>query len=487
MKLLKLISVILFLFPAILQAKPQVYFDYKIFYTPSHQPYVETLLEFSSPSLKYLANKNGNLVSSLEITQIFKFGDSVVYFDKYIVNSPEMLDSTIEDYYDLKRVSLDPGYYDFEIIIKDLNNNTEVSAEQSINIVKFNPLKIGFSTIGFIQSATKTAEKNNFVKNGFFMLPYLTNYFPPIYEKMGTYFEIYNTNKIVGESKKIMLTFEVEDVETGVKVEDIFKVQKFNTAAVIPVLSFLSIDKLATGDYNLVVSVINSNNEIIKVEKLFFQRRSDKIEPSQINFENLDISQSFTNDIDKDSLPFYLNSLLPISPRNESKAILSMLNKEKLDINEIQKYFHAYWVETNPIDAYDSWLKYKKQVLLAEKFYATQIKHGFESDRGRVFLQYGVPNHIQDIKHDHSSVPYQIWHYYRIGKRSNVRFVFYNPDLVTNDYPLLHSDMQGEKHNANWQEYIQSNSSPDRPINPSVTPLDKDKVYDTNSGRYYRN
>ncbi len=99
------------------QAKPQVYFDYKIYFTPENDAYVETLMQFSSASLKYLANKEGDLVSSLEITQIFKIKDSIVVADKYIVNSPAMKDSTVEDYFDLKRFQLRPGIYDYEIII----------------------------------------------------------------------------------------------------------------------------------------------------------------------------------------------------------------------------------------------------------------------------------------------------------------------------------------------------------------------------------
>ncbi len=88
--------------PLVIFAKPKIYFDYKVYYTPTHQPYVETLLQFSAASLKFKANSNGHLTSALEITQIFKFKDSIVSADKYIVQSPEMKDSTVEDYFDIE-------------------------------------------------------------------------------------------------------------------------------------------------------------------------------------------------------------------------------------------------------------------------------------------------------------------------------------------------------------------------------------------------
>lgn len=485
MKLFKLLVVLLFLLPSVSQARPQVYFDYKVYYTPDHSPYVETLLQFSSGSLKYLANDNGDLVSTVEITQIFKLGDSIVLVDKYIVNSPEMADSTVEDYFDVKRFQLDAGFYDFEIIVKDLNNNALISGEQGIEIKKFKDKEVSFSSLGFIQSAVRSTDKSTFVKNGYFILPYLANYFPPINNKIAAYFELYNTQLLLGADEKFLLTFEIEEFKSGKKIEEAFKFQKLTTSEIVPVLSFMSIETLPSGEYNFVVSLIDKNNVTLKTEKLFFQRRSDIIVPSQVSIENLDIANSFTNDIDYDSIPYYLNSLMPISERMDDDAILSLLKSG--DTISMQKYFHAFWVQTKPLNAYEGWLHYKKQVMLVEKLYSTNIKHGFESDRGRVFLQYGAPNHVIDRQYDHATVPYQVWHFYRIGQRSNVRFVFFNPDLVTNDYPLLHSDMQGELQNANWQDIIYNYNGSGTDINPSTRIEDKDKAYDGNAGVLFKN
>jgi GWxTD domain-containing protein len=485
MKFLKYVIILLFIVPNVLNAKPQVYFDYKVYFTPMKISYVETLLQFSSVSLKYLANENGNLESSLEVTQIFKIGDSIVLADKYIINSPEMIDSTIEDYYDVKRFQLPVGDYNYELIITDLNNKETVSGKLNVVVNTCSQNEVSFSSIGFIQSAAKSTEKSYFVKNGYFILPYLTNYFPPVNNKIATYFELYNTQLLLGDGEKFLITFEIENFKTGKKIEDAFKFQKLTTSEVVPVLSFMSIETLPSGEYNFVVSLIDKNNIILKTEKLYFQRRSDIIVPSSVSIENLDIANSFTNDIDYDSIPFYLNSLMPISERMDDDAILSLLKSR--DTVSMQKYFHSFWVLTAPLNAYEGWLKYKEQVMYCEAIFGTQIKHGFETDRGRVFLQYGAPNDLQDIKHDHTTVPYQIWHYYRIGQRSNIRYVFYNPDLVTNDYPLLHSNMQGELQNTNWQEYLQDYANPDRNLDPNIKSTDKDAIYDSNSGRYFNN
>jgi len=483
MKFFKLLIVLLFLLPKVSKAQPQVYFDYKVYYTPEHTPYVETLLQFSSGSLKYLANTNGGLVSAVEVTQIFKIRDSIVLVDKYIVNSPEMADSTVEDYFDVKRFQLQAGMYDFEILVKDLNNNEIISGQQVIEINSFNEMGLSFSSLGFIQSAVKSSEKNAFVKNGYFILPYLTNYFPPINEKLATYFELYNTQLLLGEGEKFILTFEIEEFKTGKKIEKAFKFQKLTAADVVPVLSFLSITTIPSGEYNFIVSLIDKNNTILKTEKLFFQRRSDLIVESKISLENLDIANSFTKDIDYDSIPFYVNSLMPITEMFEYESILALLKSG--DTLSMQKYFHAFWVQTSPENAYEGWLKYKMQVMYCEGIFGTQIKHGFETDRGRIFLKYGAANTIMDRPNEPSAYPYQIWHYYRIGQRSNVRFVFYNPDLVTNDYPMLHSELPGEIQNYRWQHDLHKRNSPNINIDD---PNDGNiQHYGGNSSIYFNN
>ena len=95
-----------------------------------------------------------------------------------------------------------------------------------------------------------------------------------------------------------------------------------------------------------------------------------------------------------------------------------------------------------------------------EKGYGTRIFPGYATDRGRVYLQYGAPNTVTTRESSPNEYPYEIWHYYKIRQFSNKRFVFYNPDLVGNNYRLLHSDLIGETQNYRWQyELIKRNAN----------------------------
>jgi GWxTD domain-containing protein len=451
---MRLLLFLLLLFgSANVMAKPKVFFNYKTYYTPDQTPYVTTMLQFSGGTFKYFAAENGSLQSTVEITQIFRQNDSIALIDKYILNSPEMKDSIVDDFFDIQHYGLEPGVYSYELIVKDKTSGEEITGQQSLRINAFNTSFVQFSDIAFIQNAYQTEEKNNFVKNGFFLLPYMTNYFPPEMEKIAFYLELYNTSLVIGENEQFLLTYTISNFDTQKSVEGIFQFKRLPTSTVVPVIAYLPINALPSGDYNLDLNVIDKNNDTIASN----QRRSD-MENNFLAVDDIVIDQEWMNDISTDSLPYFLGSIMPISPRYEYETIRKLLKTG--DTLKMEKYFYAFWQQTAPENPAVEWSRYRYNVYYAEAMFGTQIKSAWETDRGRIWLKYGAPDQFIDRPNEPSAYPYQIWHYYRIGQRSDIRFVFYNPDLVTNDYPLLHSDMQGELQNYRWQNDLHKRDSP---------------------------
>jgi GWxTD domain-containing protein len=181
-----------------------------------------------------------------------------------------------------------------------------------------------------------------------------------------------------------------------------------------------------------------------------FERSNDLDIPWTV--ENMVIDPAFQASITDDSVSYYLESLIPIAKPAEIKNIIAVLKLK--DRDQERRHIQAFWLKTAPNSAYDSWLKYKEQVQLVERIYSNNFQEGFETDRGRVYLQYGAPTNIIQRETSPTEYPYEIWQYNKIGKFSNKRFVFYNPDLVNNTYRLLHSDMIGELKNPSWPQTL---------------------------------
>jgi hypothetical protein len=79
-------------------------------------------------------------------------------------------------------------------------------------------------------------------------------------------------------------------------------------------------------------------------------------------------------------------------------------------------------------------------------------KEGWRTDRGRVYLLYGEPDHVLRVPSECNSKPYQTWYYYGIEK--GVEFVFVDR-LGNGDYQLVHSTKRGELQDETWQRYLQ--------------------------------
>ena len=71
-----------------------------------------------------------------------------------------------------------------------------------------------------------------------------------------------------------------------------------------------------------------------------------------------------------------------------------------------------------------------------------------------MFLKYGIPEDVERHPSKPNLLPYETWRYNRLGRQTNVVFIFYDPDLATNDYPLLHSTKYGEENNPRWRSQL---------------------------------
>lgn len=94
---------------------------------------------------------------------------------------------------------------------------------------------------------------------------------------------------------------------------------------------------------------------------------------------------------------------------------------------------------------------YLDRVSNADQRYSTISRHGWKTDRGRVYVLYGEPDEIQRFPSSEDSKPYEIWNYYHV--ENGVEFVFVDRTGF-GDYSLVHSTKRGELQDDTWQRYL---------------------------------
>jgi len=78
---------------------------------------------------------------------------------------------------------------------------------------------------------------------------------------------------------------------------------------------------------------------------------------------------------------------------------------------------------------------YYKRIELANRNFSVMKKAGWSTDRGRIYIEYGEPDQLEDFPFELNSKAYQVWYYYRHGDPR--KFVFID-EWGDNDFRLLY-------------------------------------------------
>ncbi|MBI2968784.1 MAG: GWxTD domain-containing protein [Bacteroidetes bacterium] len=439
----------------------RAYFSYARFLSPADGPYIETYLSVIGSTVIFSKNKDGKWQGGTDIVMIFRKDTIIAYIDKFTLLSPEISDSAGDkpNFLNQKRISLREGDYIIELEIKDPLKPEKVFAHSEKISISFPEDKLVISDIEPVESAVKTATPGILTKSGFDLIPYVSDFYPESSVKLKFYAEIYNTKKNSVPAGGFLLSYFLESAETERKQERFARHSRQECRDVIPFFGEFDIEKLPSGNYNLTLEIRDKTNNLLAQKKIFFQRSNPAFAVDSLAISEDEIKTSFVTQYSgTDSLAEHIRCLHPICPLKERDQIEIMAAQRDLQV--MQKFFLGFWLARNGSDPEGEWRKYLVLVKKVHKHYATSIQKGYETDRGRVYLQYGEPNSIQKSEHEPSAYPYEIWHYYKIGRYSNITFVFIDESLAGNRYELAHSDMIGEIKDPKWQLRMYKRTTP---------------------------
>jgi len=462
------------------------------FDSPSEGPYLETYLKLKGNTLVPIETESG-YYSEVLITYHISKGVWVPFKDTYKVSGP--VNSTGNeplDFIDQRRIPLKPGTYDMEVTIRDMkdslaiaavvnqqlvieNNRTAVlevdassSTEDSKTQQNYKSL-FSISGIQMVDNYEKTEVVNILSKGGFDLTPYTSNFYPESKNNITFYAEIYSTHKrVIDSNTKFLANMYIENADDGSVVQNLRTFSKHYDAEVTPLMQSFPLKDVPTGNFNLVIEVRDNQNRIMDRKFAFFQR-VNSIGTASINDEY--VPQGETNDLygtfvtkyqNVDDLKEYLRCLHPISTQEEISSVNTRMNFR--DRNMMWRFMYNFWQQRNPENPEQAWLTYWKEVEKVNATYTNNLRKGYDTDRGRVYLQYGAPNTISPNYFEPNTYPYEIWHYYKLedhlnAEQSNKKFVFANIERGSSEFKILHSDAKNEITNVRWNYDLQIRSS----------------------------
>jgi len=433
----------------------RVDYNYLTFSVPGETSYIEFQFLFHGTELVYARTPQNTYQSVIQADIIFRNLDTMIVRN-YTFTGEEYQDGLSEgksNVYNVVRIPLPEGKYDMSFLLYDKNASPTDSLIHNdiinLDFQKKNLVKISdILPIGFFK---ETGQQDNFSRHGIEYMPYLSNLYPENIDRLTFMAEIYHADiissgddfkvysYIAKHKEKKPLSPQYEKWEAGKKSEMNVILQSFD------------IDSLPSGNYELKIEVRDSKDTVHAYASLFFIRNN----PSASN-----VLATRKDSIPYDTMKLYLDYIYVIA-NNQERQFINKISPQKY--HEIEVFFNDFWKARNPEHPQEEWYRYHAQIMRVNYNYSTLKMKGFRTDRGDCYLRYGPPS---DIEYEHSDVngpPYEIWTYNVMPDgQINVIFVFYNADLVTKDFKLLHSTARGELSNPNWKEILHIKEGSDK-------------------------
>ncbi len=437
----------------------RVFIDHQTFYNSETGPYLEVVFSFEGKSMKSVKTSGGQYIAQAKCNVFISQGTQVFQFAKFNANSTPSLLPKATDFMSVERFPLADGTYEMTVEVADANDSLAAPLVHTEKI-EISHLSEGcfFSDIAFISAFTNTMQENAFSKAGYDLIPYVSNYYPTSLDGLILYAELYNSRKLLGKKISFAYALCITDALQN-EIPNSKRIIRAEAEDVLPLLQTLDISNLTTGEYKVKLEMLDREGKVVCTQFRNFTRNKI-LEDTYTPPSSQDLSNTFVAKYtNSDSLYAHIRSCLPIAESVERNTIDNVL--KNLDLKTRQSFMYTFWYRRNSTNPEKAWNDYYKDVLAVQKEFGTRIKEGWQTDRGRVYLQYGKPSTRIVRNNDPDYWPFEIWHYYttNTGLRDR-RFLFYNTSL-NYDMELLHSDIPNEVRNFDWKNLVRSRQMSD--------------------------
>jgi len=433
--------------------------DVAQFKDTENKNYLEIYYAIPESKDLYKKNENGEfqcrLVMDLEIHLEDKLWANKVWKIEKSLSDTSQLGKN-RQMVDLIRYYVEkPGDYNVVIHVRDLFVQDKVdSVDMAFTIEAFENEQIEISDVQLATEIRKAtaSDEGNLVKNGYKVTPAPSNVFGQGSASIFYYFESYNLLDNL-EADKYMRVAKVLDSNgkeaeaTGLSYRT--KLKKYDSSLEI---GMLNVNSLPSGKYTFVYGIADSGKTMLaSKQKLFYIFNPD----IQVAREVEETGYGPLDDYTEEELDKEFEMMQYLYDNQEKDFYGSLTN-----VDAKKKYIYELWSRPNEENLM-AWA-FREQYLGRAKYANNQFKSvftkGWKSDRGRVFILYGVPSTVERFPQTDTTVPYQVWRYDKLKGQGGVEFIFADLEGF-NKYKLMHSDLRGERYNVNWKQDVFRGSS----------------------------
>lgn len=419
--------------PAVSTGDIRFYVDYAGFRGKNGRTYQEFYLMLYADQLRYVW-KGAKQLGIFQVTaRLENAAGKEVSRQSWTTEASIIQDSTGLNslaIYDQWAEQLDPGQYLLSVAVADQNESNQGEAQFSLRVPEMAPREFDASQIEFVAHADPEITRTHFEKGGRTIIPNPSRRYGVLNPVLYFYYELYNLPEFTAAA--FMVTYSLQDKNGRVvKMYPPKRIRQPGSTASL--VHGVDVSTVPSGIYELSAQIADS----LHGERLRFSRQFEVIQMDYLSGPTLTKEHSEQ-----------AGRLLKYCATPEEYQFYQRLNASGK-----AQFLIRFWRDRDPTPATEQ-NEYLEQVQqryrYANEHFGWSTEEGWANERGRVLIQYGMPDEISRHHSEAETVPYEIWIY---SQERRYDFVF--ADLQSNGhFVLLHSSKEGEVHNTDWRRLI---------------------------------
>jgi GWxTD domain-containing protein len=366
-----------------------------------------------------------------------------------------------------KKFEINPGNYNAEIKIIDLNDNQTFAVQSfAFQIRDLSKSKIMFSDILLSRQIFSGEDSSvdmwdySFLRGNYFVLPNPSLEYIGSNPELIAYFELYCNN--VRDTTSLLVDYKIYDSQKFLVFRD--NKQKRLSGEKNSIISTIPIGILHSGAYTLEIKAlypIETPVDSISVFKKFYVINPEK-PPKESNY--------FSENIVFEKSEFITMGEEKVNEEiNQAKLIGTIFEAQRFDelstLVAKQRALFNFWITRDP-DTTTSFnekrIQFKSLIDYANTFFSYgKSNSGWSSERGRIMLKFGQPDQRDVFPAEDNKRAYETWIY---NLQNQLTFNFVDLQGFGN-FQLVNSNAFGYVRNDNWfnmyVKEINLNSDPD--------------------------
>ncbi len=355
------------------------------------------------------------------------------------------------------RTTVPPGEYELSLLIPEdpAIGRPVLELRRDVLVPDFAAAgRVGLSDVVLASSVQPSQDQDMpFYKNGLAIHPNANQLYGRGLTRLYYYAETYHPERIAGADGAYTVYAYVSEANRPQPVGELQRRLEREARTPDVLVGSFDLSGLPSGSYFLRLALLNDKNEAMAEQsRKFFVYNPDVQQPVvayETSFETSPYAAMPREEVDRE-----MEHIALVSNSRERRRMRSIQ-----DLDERRRFLMEFWqhrdpVPGTPVNEFKD--EFMQRVQYANDRYATNQDEGWETDRGRVVVRYGLPSSIEPHLYDRELAPHEIWVYNNIPGEGQAIFVFADRTGFGR-FELIHSDVSGERSLPHWQQELRRN------------------------------